>query len=161
MGKQITGKKRAFCEAYAQHRDVARAAAEAGYTSHQMGYRMLKRGPDGQYADPVVRSILSEFGIGEAAPEVELPAPVERVRRMAEVVKLRVVDTGPSGEIDIPTVHQLLAEIAQDRDMPGGPRVQALNILLKDLREQTIPAPPDASEVVEELRIKLGVAVGH
>jgi hypothetical protein len=80
---------------------------------------------------------------------------------MAEVVKLRVVDVGSSGEIDIPTVHQLLAEIANDRDMPGGPRVQALNILLKDLREQSIPAPPDASEVVEELRIKLGMAVGH
>jgi hypothetical protein len=41
--------------------------------------------------------------------------------------------------------------------MPGGPRVQALNILLKDLREQQIPDPPDASQVIDQIKVKLGI----
>jgi hypothetical protein len=163
MGKQITAKKRAFAEAYKATGSVRAACDQAGYTSHQAGYRFMKRDTNGELLDPVMRSLL-----GEAMPEpLPLPEPIKRQRKVAaelvrrgprepaEVVRLEVIPRG--GDISISRVRELLLALAEDENTPAGPRVQALNILLKDLRDEQVPEVPDDSEVLGALEEKLNV----
>jgi hypothetical protein len=162
MGKQITGKKRAFAQFYAQHGDAPKAAEQAGYSSTGTIYRYLKKDASGQYTDPVFRTLMAEFGAEgvEPLPEpVQLPARIERKKNLAaEVVKLEVVPRG--GDISISRVRELLLHLAEDENTPAGPRVQALNILLKDLRDEQVPDVPDDDDILSAIQEKLSVSNG-
>jgi hypothetical protein len=162
MGKQVTEKKRKFAKAYAESGSVREACDAAGYTSHQAGYRFIKRDKSGQLVDPVMRSLLAEYGAPgvEPLPEpVQLPARIERKRNLAaEVVKLEVVPRG--GDISISRVRELLLYLAEDDNTPAGPRVQALNILLKDLRDEQVPDVPDDDDILSAIQEKLSVSNG-
>lgn len=162
MGKQITAKKREFAKHYAQTGDVTASALAAGYAYPQPCYRFVKKNASGQYVDEVMRSLLAGFGMaGVTAPPAKLPLPpkVRQHKQLAKVLNLSDHRPQPiGGELTVDAVHNAMWEMANDIDAPAGPRVQALNVLLKDLRDLETPAPPDDADLIEQLRIKLGVA---
>lgn len=163
MGKQITERKRAFARFYAEHGDAPKAAEQAGYSSTGTIYRYLKKDSSGQYADPVFRALMAEFGAEGVTPPPDgpdVPPKIQRQKKvMAEVVKLEVVPR-ERGDISINRVRELLLSLAEDENTPAGPRVQALNILLKDMRDEQVPEVPDDEDILSALEEKLNVSHG-
>ena len=162
MGKQITPKKRLFAEEYARSQSVVEAAAFAGYSNYKSCYKLVATNDAGEYTDEVMRSLLAGFGMaGVKAPPkpLPLPAPIRNhQKKLAKVLTFsehrpQVVD----GVLTLDAVRHAMWELATDIDTPAGPRVQALNVLLKDLREQEIPEPPSDEDLLDTLKVKLGV----
>ena len=146
MSKQSTPKKRAFLMAYRSSGDVKQSALKAGYTQAGTAYRYLKV-EDGQYVDPIARSVLGT----PDAPAPGIPAATARV--------LQLVPGGKDvAELNIGNVRAMLWEISQDTHAAASNRVQALSILLKDLKEDQEPEEQSVEEILETIKLALGVS---
>ncbi|QED26161.1 hypothetical protein FRD01_02575 [Microvenator marinus] len=146
MGKQRTKKKHAFLTHYKQHGSVTRAAEAAGYAQPGPCYRYLKTGDDGEYLDPIVRSMLG-------TPEPEEPEQVTLPSNVLKLVPKADREVTPT----IEGVQALLWSIANDQLTAAGPRVQAASILLKDLRETVEEEYESPEDIVEDIRRALYV----
>jgi hypothetical protein len=141
MGIQSTHKKRTFLLAYKASGDVPSAAKEAGYTQAGTGYKYLRRDEQGRYKDPIARQILGE--------------PAEKSAPVLKFVKGGKVDETPALTLD--AVRAQLYQIARDELVPASSRVQALSVLLKDLKESQEPEEQSAEEVIEAIRQALHI----
>jgi hypothetical protein len=153
MAKRLTEKKRAFLENYNVTGSVPQAADAAGYTQAGPCYKLVRKNPSGVYVDETVRQFLAELN------GLALPAASPKIKKMADVVRL-VEYQAPAGTGDTPTIEEVRAylwSLAQAPNTSDGPRVQALSLLLKDLKEQEIPTAASPEVVLETVRAKLSV----
>ena len=81
MGRQLTPRKRAFAQHYAQTGDVTASALAAGYTGPQGCYRFIKRDIDGNYVDKVFEQLLIKYGGGPPGLTNPRQGEVERQRK--------------------------------------------------------------------------------
>jgi hypothetical protein len=163
MGKQVTPKKREFAKHYAEHGDVTQAALAAGYTGPQGCYRFLRKDENGVLKDEVFRALMIEYGAEGITPLPEplpLPAKIKHnAKQLGRVLNFSEhrPEVTASGELTVEAVRGAMWDLAIDTSTPAGPRVTALNVLLKDLRDQQIPDPPEDDELVDQIKTKLGI----
>ena len=164
MGKQVTPKKRLFAKHYAECGDVTQAALAAGYTGPQGCYRFIREDDNGVIIDEVFRALLIEYGaegVTPVPPPVELPPGTSAKKKVARIVQMS--EHRPSvgsSFIEAPTLEQIrgaMWRIAEDDSTPSGPRVQALTTLLKDAKDEFIPDALDETDVVEKIKLRLGL----
>jgi len=142
MSTHVTPRKRAFAIAYAESGSVVDAARVSGYSNASGCYKFVRTDDDGRYLDPVIGGLIAQYQ-REPAPIVELDAR-------------RKQDDQPA-ELTISTIHARLWEMGEDTGQPAGARVQALNILLKDLRDSAPPVVISDEEILDAVRAKLAV----
>ena len=164
MGKQVTPKKRLFAKHYAECGDVTQAALAAGYTGPQGCYRFIRKDDNGVIIDEVFRALLIEYGaegITPVPPPVELPPGTSAKKKVAKILQMSEHRTTERGEVVVaPTLLEIRAamwRIAEDDSTPSGPRVQALTTLLKDAKDEFIPDALDETDVVEKIKLRLGL----
>jgi hypothetical protein len=158
MAKRLTPQKKKFLDAWLESGDIREASRIAKYNQPSNGYKVLRQ-ENGVYVDETVRQYLAEkSGLApkkDPRPKIELPSVIPQP--VARVINLHAT----RGPAEVPTLAEVRArlwEVAGDANTSDGPRVQALSILLKDLKEMEIPEPPSAEEVVGILREKLRIA---
>jgi hypothetical protein len=154
MAKRLTEKKRAFLENYNVTNSVTAAAEAAGYTQAGPCYKLVRKDANGVYVDETTRQFLAQLN------GLALPTAPPKVKRMADVVRL-VKFQAPETSSEVPTLDEVRAylwSLANAPNTSDGPRVQALSLLMKDLKEEAIPAPPDPEDVLRVVRTKLSVA---
>ena len=154
MAKRLTEKKRAFLENYNVTNSVTAAAEAAGYTQAGPCYKLVRKDASGVYVDETTRQFLAQLN------GLALPTSPPKIKRMADVVRL-VKFQAPETSSEVPTLDEVRAylwSLANAPNTSDGPRVQALSLLMKDLKEEAIPTPPDPEDVLRVVRTKLSVA---
>ena len=162
MAKRLTAQKQKFLDAWLKSGDVAAATKIAKYSQPSNGHKILRQ-KDGVYIDETVRQYLAEkSGLApkrDPRPKIELPSVIPQP--VARVINLHA--NAEKGASVIPTLEEVrgrLWEVAGDPNTSDGPRVQALSILMKDLKEQEIPEPPSPEDVIDVVRSKLSIVNG-
>jgi hypothetical protein len=164
MGKQVTPKKRALAQHYAECGDIAKASGLAGYANPSGAFRVMRRDGDGVIIDEVMRALLIEAGVRGVTPippKLKIPAGTHLSKTEAKILQMSEHRPVESGAVIIaPTLEQIrgaMWRIAEDDSTPSGPRVQALTTLLKDAKDEFIPDALDETDVVEKIKLRLGL----
>ncbi len=164
MGKQVTPKKRALAQHYAECGDIAKASELAGYANPSGAFRVMRRDGAGVIIDEVMRALLIEAGVRGVTPippKLKIPAGTHLSKTEAKILQMSEHRPIESGAVIIaPTLLEIRAamwRIAEDDSTPSGPRVQALTTLLKDAKDEFIPDALDETDVVEKIKLRLGL----
>ena len=164
MGKQVTPKKRALAQHYAECGDIAKASELAGYANPSGAFRVMRRDGAGVIIDEVMRALLIEAGVRGVTPippKLKIPAGTHLSKTEAKILQMSEHRPVESGAVIIaPTLLEIRAamwRIAEDDSTPSGPRVQALTTLLKDAKDEFIPDALDETDVVEKIKLRLGL----
>ena len=164
MGKQVTPKKRALAQHYAECGDIAKASELAGYANPSGAFRVMRRDGAGVIIDEVMRALLIEAGVRGVTPippKLKIPAGTHLSKTEAKILQMSEHRTTERGEVVVaPTLLEIRAamwRIAEDDSTPSGPRVQALTTLLKDAKDEFIPDALDETDVVEKIKLRLGL----
>ncbi len=165
MGKQVTPKKRALAQHYAECGDIAKASELAGYANPSGAFRVMRRDGAGVIIDEVMRALLIEAGVRGVTPippKLKIPAGTHLSKTEAKILQMSEHRPVESGAVIIaPTLEQIrgaMWRIAEDDSTPAGPRVQALTTLLKDAKDEFIPDEASPDETITKIRLKLGLS---